>query len=159
MARRIALALALILTVAACGDDDTTDTTESGGTTLPGAATTTTTTDGTITTTTTAAEPFLPGLGLETIVQATATSGGGPRPLLAWEPLDGAASYTVVVFDADGSPWWSWQGEETEVHLGGFQTDAEIGGPTAGAGVTWVVYAYDADGLTIGVSPLRALSD
>lgn len=156
MPRLVAFAAVLTLTIAGCGDGDTTD---SGGTTLPGAPTTATTSAEPATTTTIASEPFLPGLGLKPIAQTTPTSGGGPRPLLSWEALEGAASYTVVVFDADGSPWWSWQGEATEVHLGGFQTDAEIGGPTAGAGVTWVVYAYDADGLTVGVSPLRALSD
>lgn len=160
MTRRIALALVLMLTTAACGDDDTTATTAPGGTTIPGATSSTTSGDAATTTSTTiAADPFLPGLGLEPIAQTTPTSGNEPRPLLAWEALDGAATYTVVVFDADGNPWWSWQGDATEVYLGGFQTDAEIGGPVAGAGVTWVVYAYDADGRTAGASPLRALGD
>jgi hypothetical protein len=65
----------------------------------------------------------------------------------------------VVVFDADGTPWWSWQGAETEAVLGGIATDAEIGGPRAGEGVTWVVFAFDAAGAVIGVSEQRGIDE
>lgn len=156
MVRRLALVAALLMVAAGCGDDDTTGTTGASGTTQPGA--TATTTEAT-TTTTVAAEPFLPGLGLESITQTTPESGGGPRPLLSWNPINGAAEYTVVVFDAEGTPWWSWRGEATEVFIGGFETAVELGGPRAAAGVTWVVYAYDSDGVAVGVSPLRALDE
>lgn len=159
MVHRLSLAAVLLLVGTACGGDDTPGTTAASGTTQPGATSTTTTEATATTTTTTPAEPFLPGLGLESITQTTPVAGGGPRPLLSWEPVDGAAAYTVVVFDGEGTPWWSWRGEATEVFIGGFETSFEMGGPRAGPGVTWVVFAYDAEGSAIGVSEQRPLGE
>ena len=100
-------------------------------------------------------EVFMPGLGLTPIDQITPIDGGGPRPLLAWEPVPGADRYTVLVMDEEGKPWWAWTGEGESVVLGGVDASAEIGGPQAGPGVTWVVFAHDNGGSLIAVSPAR----
>ncbi len=113
------------------------------------------------TTTTTVAdiqdEPGLPMANGVDIEQMTDKRGGGPRPMLAWTAVPGSDSYTVVVYDAEGSPWWSWSGPGTEVVIGGVETDTEIGGPRADAGVRWIVMAFDADGNMIGTSAKRSI--
>ncbi len=115
---------------------------------------------GDATTTTEADIPDEPGLpmanGVE-IEQLTHKRGGGPRPMLAWSAVTGSDSYTVVVYDAEGSPWWSWSGPGTEVVIGGVQTDTEIGGPRADSGVRWIVMAFDADGNMVGTSGKRSI--
>ncbi len=102
-------------------------------------------------------EPGLPMANGVEIEQLTDKLGGGPRPMLAWSPVEGSDSYTVVVYDAEGAPWWSWSGPGTEVVIGGVQTDTEIGGPRAGAGVRWIVMSFDADGNMIGTSGKRSI--
>jgi hypothetical protein len=102
-------------------------------------------------------EPVLPMANGVEIVQLTDKSGGGPRPILAWEPVTEADSYTVVVYDADGAPWWSWAGTNTEVVIGGVETDTEIGGPRAVEGARWSVMAFDTEGNLVGASPKRSI--
>lgn len=102
-------------------------------------------------------EPGLPMADGTEIEQLTAKSGGGPRPLLAWSPVADAGSYTVVVYDAEGEPWWSWSGPGTEVVIGGVDTDSEIGGPRADTGVRWIVMSFDANGQFNGTSPKRSI--
>ncbi len=102
-------------------------------------------------------EPALPMANGVEMVQLTDKSGGGPRPMLAWEPVAEAASYTVVVYDADGAPWWSWAGTDTEVVIGGVETDTEIGGPRAVEGARWTVMAFDTEGNLVGASPKRSI--
>jgi hypothetical protein len=81
-----------------------------------------------------------PADGLAPIAVPTG-AGGGAQPLLEWEPVSGAASYDVVLYDADGAPYWAWSGETTQVAVGDGAAD-----PTVTAGMTWSVTAYDADG-------------
>lgn len=99
-----------------------------------------------------AQEAFLSGLDLATVVGAVA-EGDGPRPTLNWDEIPDASSYTVLVLDSEGRPWWSWSGSSTQVVLGGIDSDLAIGGPTASAGATWIVFAFGSDDAVIGASP------
>lgn len=94
-------------------------------------------------------EPAMPDLGLELVVLDQPDP--EPRPLLSWQAVTGATTYTVLVRDPDGSPWWAWTGETTEVILGGVAE--AVGGPQSLPGTTWVVFAYDADRNLVAVSP------
>lgn len=112
----------------------------------------------TITTTTTApTEPAIRGLDLAEIVARS--EGDGVHPFLLWEPVLTAATYTVLVMDGEGTPWWSWSGIETEIVLGGVQTEADIGGPARSPGVSWVVFAYDDMERLVGVSPQQSFDE
>lgn len=113
---------------------------------------TTTTTVATTTTTEPELEPFMPGLDLVEI--STYGVGDDDRPLLSWDAVPDADLYTVLVLNEEGNPWWSWSGTETEVILGGVETDAEIGGPRAGPGIEWVVFAFDEEHRLLAVSSL-----
>lgn len=174
MHRRSSILVMLTLFLVACGSTD-----ESASTTMvpepaegstfatsttvaAGEPTVSTATIGPATTSapaTTAPEPLFTAPDLEAIAQVTPTAGGGPRPDLVWEPVDGAVEYTVVVSDAEGAPWWAWFGDTTEVVLGGVDSSAEVGGPAAGPGVTWVVFAFGDDGALIGVSAARPIHE
>lgn len=174
MHRRLPILVMLTLVLVACGSTEesastsmapepaeestfaTSTTIAAGEPTVPTATTGLATTSAP---TTTAPEPLFTAPGLETITQVTPTAGGGTRPDLVWEPMDGAAEYTVVVSDAEGAPWWAWFGDSTEVVLGGVDSSAEVGGPVAGPGVTWAVFAFGDDGALIGVSPARPIEE
>lgn len=44
----------------------------------------------------------------------------GEHVTFSWQPVSGAAAYTVFVFDKpDGPPLWMWWGTETRVVFGG----------------------------------------
>lgn len=101
--------------------------------------------------------PALPLANGVAIEQLTARSGGGTRPVLAWNPVAAADSYSVVVYDAQGAAWWSWAGDDTQVVVGGVDTEANIGGPRADTGVRWSVFAFDTEGNLVGASPKRSL--
>jgi hypothetical protein len=105
----------------------------------------------TTTTPTTAPEGVVPGV--PTIELLTGGSGLGARPLLRWEPVDGAATYVLSVNAADGGPLWAWEGSTTEVAYGGGPTDDP---DTTGARLlqpaTWFVAARDADGALLAAS-------
>jgi len=89
----------------------------------------------------------------------TPLSGEGSRPLLSWKPVEAAAAYVVMVYDAEGSPYWSAVTTATEVYVGGpLPIPAENAGPRIGAGYTWSVYAEDAGGLLVAASPQRSVS-
>lgn len=104
-------------------------------------------------------EPLLAAPGVATITLLTPRQGAGEKPLLKWEPVSGAVRYGLVVYDADGGAYWSWQGEETSVYLGGTQDPPPEGsaGPVLGPGMSWGVMAFDAGGRLVassGQSPL-----
>ena len=102
-------------------------------------------------------EPLL--VGAEPVIQLTASEGVGRRPTLAWDPVDGAASYFLVVKDASGAAYWAWDGSETSVPLGGAEFPADFGnGPIIGPGFTWSVSAYAADGTFVAISGDRPVS-
>lgn len=105
-------------------------------------------------TTTTTVPPPAIDVG-RTVVQTTPTSGNPATPTLAWEAVEGAASYTVMVADAEGSTWWTWEGAELEVALGGVASGAAA--LQTEAGVTWTVFAHGDDGGLLAASPRRPL--
>jgi hypothetical protein len=173
MTRRSALFVAVgFLVVAACsGDDDAVSSTTGGGATT--AATTTasgttsetstpdtTTVESTTTTTPTEdLEQLMPELGLAEITQLTPVSGGGTRPILEWEPVEGALNYYVAVVDPGGGPYWAWRTGATAVPVGGEpRLDEGAFGPAISEGMAWSVTAVDADGALIAISAMRPIS-
>lgn len=145
--------------VAACGggDDDSDSvgpevTTADGpeGTTAPPSSKTTTaaasTTSVPPTTTTVPVSEFAEGFRLPTIAIVSAPEGGGERPDLAWQPVDGAADYQLTVLDPDGGFYWGWRGATSDVPFGGRpRLVPGAAGPRVVAGMTWTVVALDAD--------------
>ncbi len=126
------------------------DTTETTSTAVVADTTTTTTT-------TTVAEPAIKGA--DPIEQTTTPSGGGDRPLLEWEPIQGAVTYIVSVFTETGAPYWSAVTTEPRTYVGGAEQIAEgRTGPNVSEGYTWIVYADDADGNLLATSPQRAIA-
>ncbi len=75
----------------------------------------------------------------------------GPRPTLAWEPVDGAALYQLTVLDAAGDPYWSWSGEETSIPFGGV-SNPDAGGAIVFEPMTWTVVARDANSQPLAMS-------
>ena len=105
-------------------------------------------------------EPFLDVLGIGQVSLLTEVQGGGEMPLFAWGPVAGADRYQVVVFDEAGEPYWAWEGAQTQVYMGGAESQppADSSGPVVGAGYTWAVVAYDANGQILASSELRFIS-
>ena len=106
----------------------------------------------------TPADAFL--TGMPAISQTTPVSGGGTRPALAWETVDGADHYGVYVYTPDGRPYWSWRGRTTTAYVGGGgePLNEDAAGPSITEGMTWVVIAYDADLAPVASSPQRPIA-
>ena len=105
-------------------------------------------------------EPF-EGTDLpEVTLVAPPLEGAGEVPTFEWEPVEGAATYRLAVLNGDGEAVWSWEGESTEVALGGLSVDRPEGepGPVITAGSSWSVAALDADGHVLALSVLRPVS-
>lgn len=103
-------------------------------------------------------DAILPVPDAEAVVQTTPTSGGGTRPLLSWEPVDGAATYLVIVFAGD-APYWSTITDAAETYVGGARAIPEgVDGPEVSEGYSWAVYAEDENGTPIASSPIRPIS-
>jgi len=136
--RRLAIAFLAGVALTACGGGD------DGEPDAAGASTTTDGGDG---------GPAVPGLEL---LEAEAVEGDELRPLLSWSAFDGAARYSVLVFDGDGAAYWAWEGADTQVHLGG-GTDEPLPdgseGPTTERAATWFVVAHDDGGEPVAASP------
>ena len=165
MRRALIVPTVLALLFTACSDDDSgTGTTARPGTVTTGAPTTTAPSGTAANTspTTTAPEDYeqlLPELGLPEIVQLTPTNGGGTRPILEWEPVDGAAMYFVAVVTRDGEPYWAWRTDATAVPVGGEpRLDEGAFGPAVSDGMAWSVTAVGADGELIAISARRPIS-
>ncbi len=109
--------------------------------------------------TTDAPEPTDPPLieGADPIELLTPPPAADTQPELTWGPIDGAATYRVVILDADGAPYWSWSGAETAVFLGGGES-SDGAGPSVAAGFTWTVTAFDADGDFLAASGIGTLA-
>jgi len=86
-------------------------------------------------------------------------SGAGEAPLFRWKPVAGVARYTLAVIGPDG-PLWAWQGEETEIYLGGLPFERPPGwsGPVIVAGSCWSVIARGSDGHVMAVSSFLPIS-
>jgi hypothetical protein len=102
--------------------------------------------------------PLVSADGIEEIELLTDVEGNDAYAILEWVGLGAVSEYTVNVFTADGRPWWAWSGPETSVPLGGLRTEADLGGPQAGPGVTWFVVGRDGDGRIVGVSARRTVA-
>ena len=148
------LALVILASLAACGDDDApTDASSAEPTAGPTAEPTAEAT----------AEPTAVGdsianldvtrevLGLDTLVLEEPIEDGS-HPVLSWQPVDGAASYWLVVHDAEGGPYWAWTGADTSVRLGGGDRAETNQTAALSAALTWSVLALDADGIPLAVS-------
>ncbi len=161
-----ALVVACAFVLGSCGSGDSDDAT---ATSSPGAATTSTTPDApdisapSTTTTTEPAETTTPttepaddawsGAFPEISLNATEP---GPRPLLAWDEVDGAALYQLTVLDADGTPYWSWSGSTAAVPLGGMDNPDAIGAWVFEE-LSWMVVARADDGTPLAMSRRGAL--
>lgn len=82
---------------------------------------------------------------------ATEPIAAGPRPLLAWEPIEGAAAYDLIVLDAAGAPYWAWTGETSSVFIGGVENPDAVGAWVFEP-LTWIVTARDAEGQPLAMS-------
>jgi hypothetical protein len=159
------LLLVVVLAVSACSDDSGGASTSTTGSSTSGTAadgSVSSTTAGTTTPTTAdsgapeqVGEPFISGL--VPIVQLTPLADGGPRPLLEWEPVEGAVRYDVTLYAPDGAGYWAWHGAETSVVVGQLAT-AEQSGPRVSPGMTWAVLALDEGGIPIASSAVRPIS-
>jgi hypothetical protein len=98
--------------------------------------------------------------GVQEIALTTPQEGAGIKPHFTWEPLDGAARYTLVLYTAGREPYWAWEGAATSVYLGGSDTPPreDSAGPVLSAGMSWAVMAFGSDDRLIGSSVLRPIS-
>jgi hypothetical protein len=102
--------------------------------------------------------PLVEGIPVVTVL-GPPESDAGEVPLFSWEPVAGASRYTVAVLGPD-APFWAWQGEETEIYLGGLPFERPPGwaGPVILPGSCWSVMARGADGHIIAVSEFLPVS-
>lgn len=95
--------------------------------------------------------PDIPGL--DGVVELHEPEGDAV-PVFSWEPFDGADTYVLSVFDAEGRAYWMWEGSATSIPLGGGEEPADpgAGGPTVDEGFTWMVAALGEGGEPLAVS-------
>lgn len=108
----------------------------------------------------TAADLLINVPGVDEVTLTTPQEGVGVKPRFAWQPLDGAERYMLVVYAPDRRSYWAWAGEETSVYLGGGDTPPpdDSAGPVLVPGMWWAVMAFDADGVLIGSSAVQPIS-
>jgi len=91
----------------------------------------------------------------------TPGAGEGAWPVLEWDPVDDAATYSVTLYASSGEAYWRWRGETTQVRVGGFPEQPPEGsslGPKVHEAMTWEVIARDANGSVIAQSGERPIS-
>lgn len=101
----------------------------------------------------------VPGAGAIDLL--TAPDDAGPWPTLSWQPVDDAVTYTVTVYAASGTPYWTWRGGTAEVILGGFSQRPAAGSTMAlrlHEPMTWDVLAHDAGGTIVAQSGERPIA-
>ena len=107
-------------------------------------------------------QPGLPAdLGLATVtLNDPGVTDAGARPTFGWEPVAGAAAYSVFVLTDSGEPIWAWQGPATSVVFGGWPATPppEAPGPLLLGPGTWFVVALDATDAPIATSALRPVA-
>src|SRR5262245_57400235 len=71
----------------------------------------------------------------------TPKKGQGIRPVFRWASVEGATEYLLVVLDKRGRAYWSWQGSETEIPMGGGEKPSKpgSGAPRVAKGYKWIV--------------------
>lgn len=168
---RIAAALAIGLAVAACGgsDEPASASSSTGPASTPDTAAVTTTAGSTTPSTTqgpssTGTSPSASSIrdlrgdfGIESIALQPADE-GGPHPTLAWDAVDGAATYWLVVHDGDGRVYWAWTGAETQVRVGGGDRPELNQTAALHEPMTWSVTAVDASGSLLAFSDVATVS-
>lgn len=105
-------------------------------------------------------KPFISGSGIGTIKLLTDTRGAGAKPLFKWQTVPEAARYELIVYDQAGAPYWAWDGTQTQIYLGGTesQPSADSAGPSLDAGYSWTVVAFDGNDKVIASSATRSIS-
>jgi hypothetical protein len=105
-----------------------------------------------------AADPVLPDT--KEIKQTTKKQDAGRHPVLGWKAVSGAARYLLVVQTPKGNPYWSWEGTENRVRLGGGPLDAPNNSPgaTLTRKMVWFVVAFDEAGAIIASSAKRTIA-
>jgi hypothetical protein len=94
-----------------------------------------------------------------TVELLTPESGSGIRPQLAWSPVDGGSYYLATVYAPDGTPYWTWTGTATAVHVGGDPVlDDDRPGPSVVDGMSWGVVALDDQIVPIALSDRRPIA-
>ena len=90
----------------------------------------------------------------------TPENGNGPHPLFRWEAVDRAELYMLFVFDSSGGAYWAWEGEVTEIFLGGFISAPpdDVFGPILVEPMEWAVVAISAEGEFIGSSKVHQIA-
>ena len=160
--RRTILAV-LAVVVGACSGSST-DATDPASTETPTATSAVSTPDTEATdsaspdATTAPEEPTTSELSLADIFDPIAVepTEPGPRPLLAWESIDGATLYIVVVLGANGDPYWAWSGTETAINVGGID-EPEALGAWVHESMTWTVSAQGPEGEVLALSSAAPL--
>ena len=96
---------------------------------------------------------------LDRITLLTPTSGSGPRPTLEWEAVDGADRYGVYLYAPGGELYWSWQGRETEIPVGGRPRLVDDAlGPRVIDGMTWTVIGFNADQVPVAAGGPQSIA-
>jgi len=106
------------------------------------------------------AERLLPDVNVPEIELLTPFDGVGTRPKFEWKEVDGAASYSLMLFDANGDAYWAWMGKSSYVYLGG-TLDAppeDSAGPTLQPDMRWAVAAFDTQDHLLATSVFRPIS-
>lgn len=172
MMRSLVLSAAILLLLAACTSDQPSDATIAASTTsanqpasstsAPSEGTTTTHTESVATTTAAPVEegaPYIETIVIPGVTLLTPAFGGGERPLLHWEPVEGAAWYQAIVLTSGGETYWTWPTEETEVFVSGIQSNSATStGPRISPGMAWVVVAFDDADQLMAQSNIRPIS-
>ena len=166
--------LAALVALAACGGssadtdvaspDTTGDSTPTSSATPISSATpataaldttsTPTSTDAEAAVTTTAPSELADLEAIITITVTTPASGNGQHPLLSWNPVDGAADYSLTLTPSDGSAYWAWRGAGPQIWLGGSAEEppADVSGPSLAEPMILRILAFDADGDIVAAS-------
>lgn len=152
---RIAVAICLTLALAACSGSTDPDSAQDTGPTTTGSEDSTQET----TTTSVSAETSIPpslrdlrgdlGVGVVILDPSTET---GSHPTLSWQPIEGAASYWLVLRDADDRPFWAWTGTGTTIRVGGGDSPDTNQTAALHEEMTWSVAAFDGEGNLVALS-------
>ena len=102
--------------------------------------------------------PIVEGIPAVTLLEPLSDD-AGPAPLFRWQPVDGSVRYSLSLL-GPSEPVWAWQGEATEIYLGGLtvQPPAGLSGLVLPEQVCWSVVAYGEDGHVIAASPIVAMA-
>lgn len=103
---------------------------------------------------------LLPGVNVPEIELLTPTEGVGVKPKFEWKAVDGATSYSLMLFDADGKTYWAWMGKSSYIYLGSSLTapPEDSAGPILQPDMRWAVAAYDAQNHLLATSQFRPIS-